>query len=385
MIPETRRRVTVLALIVLMWSWPSAVFLPPILGQTNFGLFMVSLAIAISMGALITTISFRLLAVASTKNLALVTIASVGIAVVGVIIYLTAVSAGIVGGLGGDRGDALDVGLSRLLQGEYPYSELTSWGGKITPLPGSFILALPAHLAAHSGFATVYLVPLAAFILWKTDKRTAAIANLALVSSPVYWADVLSSGDLVVSAFLLFAVALATFKAAKSPGSARWLWAVALGLVATTRVTGIVTVFVLTAVGVGSGRSRVAFRQLAVSLLVIIGLSLPFYLLNPAEFSPLHTSSFARGPFGISLVVIAILITMWASVTSPHLRKLPDPAKLMWAFVPLTIFITTVPLILDPSITTLYLSTYAVMAVIAPVGILGVTQRQTMDFERTNV
>lgn len=360
-----------ISVIIVIWAWPSAVFLPPILGQPLPIYFLLSISITLTISSLLFLLSYQYLAQANAKALGIVAFASVGIAIVGITVYLTSVQMGIFGGLGGDRGDALDVGLSRLLNGFYPYGERTSWGGQITPLPGGFILALPAYIFVHSGFASVYLVPLAVFIMWKSNKRVAAIASIALVLSPVFWADVLSSGDLVVSAFLLFAVALGTVKSANSLSSIRWLWPVALGVVAATRVTSIITIFIVAAIVWGSGKPRRAISQAVIALAVVAGLSVPFYLISPDEFSPLHTTSFARGPLGIAIAGLVILAAVWFALTSKRLQSLPDAVKLMWTLTLPTIALTTIPLILDPSISTLYLSTYAVMAVVAPVGVLG--------------
>lgn len=216
---STACNMAVIALIAAMWAWPAAVFLPVLIASSSLSVHVVSAVLTFALGLGVTFVGWRWLRHASVGTQRVLTIATVATAVLGVGLYLVLVQSGYLGGLGGDRGDALDVALRRLFAGEYPYSELTSWGGKITPLPGGLLLALPAHLAAHAGFATLYLVPLAAFVLWRVDRTVAVIATVAVVLSPSFWADALSSGDLVVTSFLLFAVALGTIRSASSLSS----------------------------------------------------------------------------------------------------------------------------------------------------------------------
>ena len=356
--------------LALMWAWPAAMFLPIVLNLSGLGIHLVSAAITIALGLLLTAACARYVQFLPARVLGGIVIASVAIAVIGVAVYLLLVQAGVMGGLGGDRGDALDVALRRLLDGQYPYSELTSWGGKITPLPGGLVLALPAHVTLHAGFATVYLVPLAAFLLWRLDRVVAAVACLGLVLSPAFWADALSSGDLVVTSFLLFAVALGTVRAARTGGWARWAWPLGLGLIAATRITAVLVVVVVGALVAATVDRRRALEQGAIAVAVVLLLSLPFYAWNPAEFSPLHTSSFVRGPAGMVAVVVLLGITVVAVLRLRFFRVIPAGAALVWALVPLAIALTLVPLVLDPSMATLYISGYAVLALTAPVAVI---------------
>jgi len=285
-------------------------------------------------------------------------------------LYLYLVHNGVLSGLGGDRGDALDVGLRRLLDGEYPYSELTSWGGKITPLPGGLILALPGHALGGAGLATAYLVPISVWVLWRVNPVLASVSSLALVLSPAFWADALSSGDLVVTAFLLFAVGAALLNNLDSGAIQRTGWALTIGVAAATRITSVIALLMVVAVGISLNYTRRALETGAIAVLVIAALSLPFYLWNPEEFSPLHTSSFTQGPIGLGIALSLAAIAWLVVARGTALAGATASARLVWALAPLSIALTATPFLLGPSYTTLYLTGYGVFAVVAPVVLL---------------
>ena len=288
--------------LALIWAWPSALFLPVILGQDSTPLRAASIAITVAVGLVLVWGCWRFLIDSPRWRAVAALLILLGACVLVLPLYYVLVQRGVLHGLGGDRGQALDIALERLLAGQYPYAARTYDGGQITPLPGGLLLAAPAYLLLGSSyFMTVYVTPLAAWLVYRVNPAAGGILALAIVFAPAFWADTLSSGDLVTTSLLAFAVALNAMRAAPKGGSGAYLWAIALGIVGATRVTSILIALLAAAILVNRGHGRAAIKQLAVVLAAFIAISLPLYLINPAEFSPLHTSSFVQGRTGSTL------------------------------------------------------------------------------------
>jgi hypothetical protein len=297
--------------------------------------------------------------------------------------YLVAVQHGVFGGLGGDRGQALDIALGRLFSGKYPYSQLTYDGGRITPLPGGLLLSVPAFFILTAAyFAFAYLIPAAALISRKVDFAAAAVFSLCLLLSPCMWADAGSGGDLVSTAMLAFAVGLATLRAASRGGASQYWWPVFLGVVCASRVTTLV-VIVLVAVLVARVSSwSLAIRQAILAFLVAAGLSLPLYLINPDEFSPLHTTKFIEGPAGMLLaIVMTLAICLWA-FKSRFIGSLRLSGQLAIVLALHAVLLTLIPIALDRGETLVGFSGYAVLGILAPIALIprrSVSQGETLD------
>ena len=354
----------------LLWAYPSAFFLPVISGDDSWLAITASVTLTLLLGLLVTCFARHARRIDGTWAVGLPVGALVFSSVLIVPIYLLLAKAGIAGGLGGDRGQALDIAIERAVSGLYPYAALTYDGGQITPLPGALLLASPARLLlGDSGLMTAYLIPLAVLVLWRVNRRLAAVVSLATVLAPAFWADTLSHGDLVSTSILGFAVACGALSSVLNDSRLQLLWAAALGLVATTRVTSLVVILVVVAVLAARGFWRSALSQGVVALGVAVGLVLPVYLINAAEFSPLHTSSFLRGTPGVALAGMMVGVLLLALFRLPWAHWWA-PSQLGLALAILSVGLTTIPVIVDFGVTTLLTTGYAVTAVVAPVAML---------------
>lgn len=365
--------------LMIMWLWPSALFLPPILASDTVTWRIVSVSITFLVAAALVWLSgshkSRITDFIASREFRIITIAFIALALALLAAYLCLTSQGVVAGLGGDRGQALDIGISRIIHGQYPYSALTYDGGKITPLPGGFLLASPAYfLFGNSGYMALYLVPLSLWIMSRVSAKLWKIGAFSLLCAPVFWVDALSNGDLVITAFLAFAAAVGLLNAVeKGRNKEIFLLSICLGVSCSTRITTALislVVFVLIASRYGN---RSTLRVLTPFAGTFLFLSAPLYIADRQNFSPLHVKSFIHGQTGAILAISSlILILAFVLAISQTSKSTPlfNIKVMAFAISSLSILLTAIPLIIDPSDVTLYLSTYAVFAVTAPIAAL---------------
>ena len=364
----------------LLWAWPSLFFIPVILGRDTYALNVMSAAVTIAVGFTVVTMSMILVNHAQTRpTLLLIPVAALLFAALVILpLYYLGVDAGLFGGLGGTRGEAIDIALARLSEGDYPYSVSTSDSQPLTPLPGGLLLAAPASFGLGSAaFMNAYLLPVSVFLVWMVNRPAASILALSLIAAPALWTDVLSEGDLVSTTILAFAVGLLALRSAERDRHAgRWLWPVLLGVAGATRVTTMAVTVIVAALVVNAGYVRIAIIQFSIAVAVFVGLSLPFYVWNPDEFSPLHVARFTKNDFGLALVILATLVLVAWLARSRSIRQLPVAARIALGSSLFAFLVTVLPMLasLDTRADTgELLSGYGVLALVAPVVVLGLS------------
>jgi len=214
-------------------------------------------------------------------------------------------------GQGSDRDDAVDQATRRLWRGESPYAEPTYLGNPITPLPGALLLASPFVVLTGES-APQNLVWLLLFFL--TTRALVGEAGTALVyvtavlgTSPVALQEILTGGDLLANNLYVLVTAVCLLRASRV--RSRALWSCALGVVLSSRANFLLLLPLTTAyVGRHHGW-RTASSSLLLTALTAALVTLPFYALDPAGFTPLYTYSklgrFATVLPGAGLVVPA--------------------------------------------------------------------------------
>ena len=213
--------------LVALWAWPSLFFVPVVLGRDSSALTLASAVVTFAVGIAVVACASLLVSRGSSRPWFIY--GAIGVSlftfVVVIPVYFFGVEAGLLGGLGGTRGEAIDIALERLLRGEYPYSVSTTDQQPLTPLPGGLLLAVPATVGLGSAaFLSAYLLPIGIFLVFAVDRISAGIAAVALVAAPALWTDYLSEGDLVATSFLAFALGLLVLRSASSDaGISRWV------------------------------------------------------------------------------------------------------------------------------------------------------------------
>ena len=198
-------------------------------------------------------------------------------------------------GKSSDRDEGLELAVTRLTHGQTPYYPSNTVAGPLSVLPGSVVLAAPFVALGSSGYQNIFW--LGAFLfgachLFKDRALALCLLLVPLALSPAAQYEFISGGDLIangVFAAILILFAVESWSDHSSPAWQRWLACLLLGIGLASRAN-----FILLAPLFGGALWRMAgARQalVATSLVVLItaAITLPFYLNDPAGFTPLLT------------------------------------------------------------------------------------------------
>jgi hypothetical protein len=229
-------------------------------------------------------------------------------------------------GVGSDRDEALDIGISRLLAGEFPYYARTYLGGRLTPMPGAFLLAAPFHLLGGAAWQNLLWGPIGLVLLTKMTSGLQARAAFAIVvffGQPLLLQDYMHGGDLGVNCFYV-AAALMLVHHVSVEGNPRRrnliVSAIFLGIAIVSRpifasaaILGVSYIF-----GHCGRRHAAIFTAALVSIMAI--LILPFLLYDASAFMPQHLiSQLPKAWFGTS---IALSVAGLLVATAPAYCKI---------------------------------------------------------------
>lgn len=192
---------------------------------------------------------------------------------------------------GSDRNEALSLATTRLLGGHYPYSEPTSLGVPITPMPGALLLAAPVVAAlGNAAYQNAVVLLLILATVWRGTKSaaTSAVVTAVLLVSPYVVYQVLVGEDLLANAAYC---ALGAYWVLRSPSSSpawRAAAALAFGVALSWRPNFLFAAPVVFAGLARRGGLREAILTGSLTAASFAVVTMPFYLLRPSEFSPLH-------------------------------------------------------------------------------------------------
>jgi len=198
----------------------------------------------------------------------------------------------------GDRDEALQLATSRLIHGEFPYSARTSLGNAVTPFPGALLLAIPFVIIGNVGLGLQSIVCLASLSVYlqKFIRRSTSqgILFFTLICCPVVLTQLRSHGDLVSNAiYVMMAFSFMLECAMTSPDKWRRMSLVAVlcGVSLSSRLNVFLmmpTLFFGLRFFLGL-KSAIKYIALVIGAFLLV--SLPFFLYDPAGFSPLHLVS----------------------------------------------------------------------------------------------
>jgi hypothetical protein len=227
------------------------------------------------------------------------------------IIYPRA-TAGAFGG-GTDRDEALNIGVHELLAGRYPYYPRTYLNGPISPLPGSLLLAAPFVLLGESAYQNLFWVAATFWVLARRcGDRSFALLVIGSVAalSPLFWQELLTGGDLLANSLFVFVFTLLAAGAYLDRDTPAWRRIAAtllLGLSLSSRANYGLVLLPLVALHARARGGRSALGHAALACATAAVITVPFYLYDPAGFSPLHTLGMVRslGPAAGLLAIAA--------------------------------------------------------------------------------
>jgi hypothetical protein len=234
---------------------------------------------------------------------------------------------------GSDRDEALDLATRELLAGRYPYSHRAfatgappgSPGGLISPMPGELILAAPFVVLGTGALQTLFWLVVFFFVArqWLGSPGQALLASEAmLLLCPASLHEIVTGGDLLANALWVAALATAPVAATGVVGAALASAALGIGLSSRAHFLAVLPV-VFVAVAQRRGRRPAAVRC-AIAGAAFAATTAPFYLHDPAGFSPLHVVSLldtlgGGGAFTIALssVIASIVAAAWVARAPP--------------------------------------------------------------------
>jgi hypothetical protein len=234
-------------------------------------------------------------------------------------------AAGIAGG-GSDRDEALNLGVTELLHGRYPYYMRTQLGNPVSQMPGSLLVAVPFVLLGNAAWQNLFWCA-AYFVVARSvlgDTRWAlALALPLLAACPIILQDIVTGGDLLANSVVVLFAILLLLEVAQSSARPRdlWLASALVGLSLSSRVTFLLLVPLLNQELIRRIGLRRAAACLVVAGCVFVAITLPFYLYDPTGFAPMAVQNkFAQfGDYAPARVVLlptlcvacSVLVTAW--------------------------------------------------------------------------
>lgn len=236
-----------------------------------------------------------------------------GVVLMFAVIYPIADS-GVVGG--SDRDDALNAGAAALLDGRYPYGELTYLDNPISPLPGALFLAIPFVLMGNAAYQSFFWLPV---FMWVTGRAMGSLLSGVLLSwaililSPANMIGIVTGDDLLTNSIQIFVFTiLLIHEATRRRLAPAVLLAVLLGVAMSSRPNYVLLLPLLFAhlrqhAGLGAAVWIGGIVAAAAAVVTV-----PFYLHAPEAFSPLHIAGTFSSPIPHSDIIVPILAGLLA-------------------------------------------------------------------------
>jgi hypothetical protein len=191
-------------------------------------------------------------------------------------------------GRGSDDDDAHNVGAVALVHAQSPYTQRTYLGNQLHQMPGSFLLALPFELIGTSAVQNLFWLPMFFLAAGKESgnvRTTLGLAWLVLAFSPTVMHQVVT-GTANISNTIYVVLGLWWL----TRTSHRDLAAIAWGVALASRANFLLLVPLAFGWLQQHHGWRVAMRTTTLTLATVAGLTLPFYLHDPANFGPLDAA-----------------------------------------------------------------------------------------------
>jgi hypothetical protein len=268
-----------------------------------------------------------LLAVCSEQlAVAIALLAGLVLLVAFAVVYPVA-NAGVVGG-GTDRDEALNIAVSELLAGRYPYYPRTYLNAPISPLPGAIVLATPFVLLGNSAYQNMFWIVAFYLLLahYFSDRRSALlIMGTTLALSPLFWQEFVTGGDLLANSLFMCIFTLMLVQVHRNIANStvkKVFAAILFGIGLSSRIN-----YIFLVLPVGSLMWQTYGWRYALKYMAVIGatatiVTLPFYLYDPAGFSPLHTVR-KVDQFGAFLPLAGPLIVVLSGLAAGLLAARP--------------------------------------------------------------
>jgi hypothetical protein len=202
-----------------------------------------------------------------------------------------------IAGRGSDADDGLNLAVNELLNGRYPYYARTYLDNPLSPLPGAILLATPFVLLGSSAYQNLFWLGVFCFVLFRTMQSwrgTLILFGAVLIFSPVVMNDVVTGGDYAANTIYVLgfmSLTLSWGAGADSPLWKRLLAVLLLGIGLSSRANFLLLMPQLFSALTLRAGWRTAARYSALALLACATVTIPFWIHDPAGFTPLRNQA----------------------------------------------------------------------------------------------
>lgn len=212
-------------------------------------------------------------------------------------------------GVGSDRDEALNIALDALQHGRFPYTLETHYGNPISPMPGALLLAYPFFLIGNAAYQNLFWIAAGAVACWKffpTPKQALLFMCVMIFGNLSFAQDFVTGGDYSVNLlYVTLASALFYIRLSRAANWPSLAWpTVFLGIALASRPIYFIVLPVLFAQGGKDAGFTKSLAACSVAVAVSAMLIVPFYLYDPAHFSPLHVKNFVSGTIPHAAVIL---------------------------------------------------------------------------------
>lgn len=219
-----------------------------------------------------------------------------------------------IAGRGSDADDGLNIAVVELLHGRYPYYVRTYLDNSLSPLPGAIFLAVPFVLLGTSAYQNLFWLGVFCFVLSRMTKSwrpTLILFWIILIFSPVVMSNVVTGGDypsntIYVLVFMLLIVRFTSRAHAQS-----WkgvLAALLLGIGLSSRANFLLLMPQLfSALSLKAGW-HTAIKYSALVVIVCAAVTLPFWIHDPAGFTPFRIQAHKLAEFQAVLPLASLIV-----------------------------------------------------------------------------
>ena len=202
-----------------------------------------------------------------------------------------------IAGRGSDADDGLNLAVNELLSGRYPYYARTYLDNPLSPLPGAILLAIPFVLLGSSAYQNLFWLGVFCFVLFRmmqSWRGTLILFWTVLIFSPVVMNDVVTGGDYPANTIYVLGFMLLTLSwgpRADSPSWKKLLPVLLLGIGLSSRANFLLLMPQLFSSLTLRAGWRTAVRYSALAVMACAAITIPFWIHDPAGFTPLHNQA----------------------------------------------------------------------------------------------
>jgi hypothetical protein len=228
-------------------------------------------------------------------------------------------------GPGSDANDALMIAVTEFLQGHYPYYATTYLGNPIAPLPGTMFMATPFVLIDRLELQNLFWLAVFFLLLrseFKSNVRALSFFAIILAVSPSIFQNLATGTDHVSNTiYILLAVWLMIRRIPDGSVSllSKWAPTLLLGIGLSSRSNFFFLIPLLVTFIALRSDWKTAVKYVGAACAVAAAVTLPFYLYDPVNFSPLTLQTHKMNQFNSILPHAGFIFTATAGILAAAL------------------------------------------------------------------